>query len=147
MWFAGAHSDVGGGSVPNETTHHLARIPLRWMIRECFTNNTGILFHSAELEELGLSPDTLWPVVKTPILPTGDGFGNRKETSKVALPNNISKSTQNPFVISDESEEARDAMSPIYDKLSLSRWWWVLELMQTRRRYHWRDNSWWLWLT
>ncbi|KAG8734887.1 hypothetical protein FRC10_011330 [Ceratobasidium sp. 414] len=64
VWFAGAHCDVGGGSVPNETPNNLARIPLRWMIRECFINNTGILFHSAELDELGVCPTTLWPVVK-----------------------------------------------------------------------------------
>ncbi|KAG8680219.1 hypothetical protein FRC11_002790, partial [Ceratobasidium sp. 423] len=31
VWFAGAHCDVGGGSVPNETKNNLARIPLRWM--------------------------------------------------------------------------------------------------------------------
>lgn len=32
--------DVGGGSVPNDTPHSLARIPLRWMIRECFLAKT-----------------------------------------------------------------------------------------------------------
>ncbi|KAG9074894.1 hypothetical protein FRC06_010400, partial [Ceratobasidium sp. 370] len=69
VWFAGAHCDVGGGSVPNETANSLARIPLRWMIRECFINNTGILFHSAELDELGISPASLWPVVKIPTPP------------------------------------------------------------------------------
>lgn len=43
VWFAGAHADVGGGAVRNETRHVLARIPLRWMIRETFRCNTGIL--------------------------------------------------------------------------------------------------------
>lgn len=32
--------DVGGGSVPNDTPHSLARIPLRWMVRECFLAKT-----------------------------------------------------------------------------------------------------------
>ncbi|KAF8597982.1 hypothetical protein BDV93DRAFT_478920 [Ceratobasidium sp. AG-I] len=152
VWFAGAHSDVGGGSVPNETPHHLARIPLRWMIRECFTNNTGILFHSAELEELGLSPDALWPVVKTPILPTEDIAGSygrvaSKNLATETLPNNVARSAKNPFLVSSQSEEAEDALSPIYDKLSLSRWWRILEVLQTRRRHNWRDESWWAWLT
>ena len=36
--------DTGGGSVRNGTRHTLARIPLRWMIRQCFLANTGIQF-------------------------------------------------------------------------------------------------------
>ena len=46
--------DVGGGSVPNGTRHSLARIPLRWMIRECFRCNTGIIFDAAQLQAVGL---------------------------------------------------------------------------------------------
>jgi len=54
VWFAGVHTDVGGGSVPNGTRHSLARIPLRWMIRECFRCNTGIIFDAAQLQQTGL---------------------------------------------------------------------------------------------
>ena len=59
-------SDVGGGSVPNDTPHSLARIPLRWMIRECFLARTGIQFEADRLRELGLDPDTLYPKVSKP---------------------------------------------------------------------------------
>ncbi|KAH8980218.1 hypothetical protein EDB86DRAFT_3137374 [Lactarius hatsudake] len=34
VWFAGCHTDVGGGSTPDSTEHSLANIPLRWMIQE-----------------------------------------------------------------------------------------------------------------
>ncbi|KAI0370474.1 hypothetical protein BV20DRAFT_1035927 [Pilatotrama ljubarskyi] len=61
VWFAGCHCDVGGGSVPDAMSHSLARIPLRWMIRECFRTNTGIRFHGELLKEIGLDPATLWP--------------------------------------------------------------------------------------
>lgn len=61
VWFAGCHCDVGGGSVLDETKYSLARIPLRWMIRECFRTNTGIRFHAELLKEVGLDPCTLWP--------------------------------------------------------------------------------------
>ncbi|KAI0354700.1 hypothetical protein OH77DRAFT_1521587 [Trametes cingulata] len=61
VWFAGCHCDVGGGSVPDDTHHALARIPLRWMIRECFRTNTGIRFHGELLKQIGLDPATLWP--------------------------------------------------------------------------------------
>lgn len=41
VWFAGAHTDVGGGSVKNGERYSLARISLRWMIRQCFKCDTG----------------------------------------------------------------------------------------------------------
>jgi len=63
VWFAGAHCDVGGGSVLNGTRHALSRIPLRWMIRECFATNTGILFKAVKLRTAGLEPATLYPKV------------------------------------------------------------------------------------
>ena len=42
--------DVGGGSVKNGQPHALARIPLRWMIRECFRCHTGIIFDAVLLQ-------------------------------------------------------------------------------------------------
>lgn len=73
VWFAGVHAgqfeklplqymsvdqwidvDVGGGSVSNETKHSLARIPLRWMVRECFGCNTGIIFDAVMLQQIGI---------------------------------------------------------------------------------------------
>ncbi|KAL5633665.1 hypothetical protein ACGC1H_005769 [Rhizoctonia solani] len=63
VWFAGAHTDVGGGSVKNGERYSLARISLRWMVRQCFKCDTGIMFHSNQLEDIGLSPESLWPKV------------------------------------------------------------------------------------
>jgi hypothetical protein len=55
VFFAGAHCDVGGGSVQNGTRNSLARIPLRWMIRECFKVDCGIIFDGHMLKhEVGL---------------------------------------------------------------------------------------------
>jgi hypothetical protein len=49
-------TDVGGGSVPNNERNSLARISLRWMIRECFECNTGIVFDAKLLERnLGMN--------------------------------------------------------------------------------------------
>ncbi|TVY81762.1 Uncharacterized protein LSUE1_G002515 [Lachnellula suecica] len=66
VWFMGCHADVGGGAVANEERHMLSRIPLRWMIRQCFECNTGILFDTAPLAETGMDLPTVWPVYKTP---------------------------------------------------------------------------------
>ena len=65
----GAFSDVGGGSVINGQRHSLARIPLRWMIRECFKVNVGIIFDAHMLEhEVGLGVDSILEV-PTPLPP------------------------------------------------------------------------------
>ena len=61
VWFAGAHADVGGGAVPNDDRHKLAQIPLRWMVRQAFACNTGIIFKTKILAEFGLDVHTLWP--------------------------------------------------------------------------------------
>ena len=55
--------DVGGGSVNSTTAHALARIPLRWMIRETFKANTGIMFDGDRLRSIGLDPTTLHDTV------------------------------------------------------------------------------------
>jgi len=55
--------DIGGGSILNGTRHALARIPLRWMVRQCFLLRTGILFHKTMFKDIGLDPDTLYPDV------------------------------------------------------------------------------------
>lgn len=49
----------------------LSRIPLRWMLRQCFECNTGILFSTAALAEAGIDIPTLYPIyqkTKKPIL-------------------------------------------------------------------------------
>jgi hypothetical protein len=54
-----AHSlDTDPPVVPNHTRHALARIPLRWMIRECFEAQTGLIFDMDRLHyEVGLGID------------------------------------------------------------------------------------------
>ncbi|GAB1521582.1 hypothetical protein RhiTH_004679 [Rhizoctonia solani] len=167
VWFAGAHCDVGGGSVPNETPNNLARIPLRWMIRECFLNNTGILFHSAELEEIGLSPPTLWPTVKIPT-PIADGhkpqasdatmvdspeevrddpMSSKTKINGVEPPKTMSALVPPEFIKLGSEADAKDALEPIYDQLSIAKWWWILELLPMKKRYQRHDKSWSTWLS
>jgi hypothetical protein len=40
----------------------LSRIPLRWMLRQCFECNTGILFSTAALAEAGIDIPTIYPL-------------------------------------------------------------------------------------
>lgn len=57
--------DVGGGSVKNGERNSLARIPLRWMIRECFNANSGIIFDAHMLKhEVGLDIENIFKAPK-----------------------------------------------------------------------------------
>ena len=42
VWFAGVHSDIGGGYAPDRKKQLLSDIPLKWMIREA--EKTGLSF-------------------------------------------------------------------------------------------------------
>ncbi|KAI0354699.1 hypothetical protein OH77DRAFT_1425794 [Trametes cingulata] len=122
VWFAGCHCDVGGGSVTDDVPHTLARIPLRWMIRECFKMDTGIRFHGELLKTIGLDPAHLHPSVaeRPPPLAPARVY---METVAPPLPHTT-----------EEEHEIRDALSPVYDQLDLAWYWWVLEFMPMKKR-------------
>lgn len=140
VWFSGCHCDIGGGSVPNDTPHSLARIPLRWMIRECFKANTGIMFMSNGLRRAGIDPVSLFPHVLTrpPPLPVTNNFIQR-------IPQSPPKEIADDLTelhMSEEEHELRDAMSPIYDQLDLKKFWWILEFFPIKQRYQQSNNEW-----
>ncbi|KAK0457434.1 uncharacterized protein EV420DRAFT_1480512 [Desarmillaria tabescens] len=122
VWFAGCHCDVGGGAVANEVRHNLARIPLRWMIRQCFLVNTGIIFHRELLKQLGMEPASLHPTVHP-----------RPAMDVVTKP---------IYATTEEEADILDALCPIYDELKIAPGWWILELIPTKLRYQKGDNTW-----
>ncbi|GAB1524336.1 hypothetical protein RhiTH_007489 [Rhizoctonia solani] len=232
VWFSGAHTDVGGGSVKNGERYSLARISLRWMVRQCFKCNTGIMFHSNLLEDIGISPESLWPKVLArppPIMsfeelpksvpPTPPLNERRSEPllpaySRLPLPDssndpkfnanhpgykdaavldindprlpNAKKYTpynsitdrehtqlshkvnpEEPYIpwfgrrlghelrdfgpdsreerepfISEEVEDFKDSLSPVYDQLTLNWWWWILEVIPVKQVWRKKDRSW-----
>ncbi|KAJ7174136.1 hypothetical protein C8R43DRAFT_943752 [Mycena crocata] len=157
VWFAGCHCDVGGGSVPNDTRHSLARIPLRWMIRECFKAETGIIFDAQRLHELGLDPATLYPFVKPrpPPLPIGSAkiesvprrkswlrrVFSRKSAEHFPSPSEEVIPDEKPAHGMEEEEDLKDALAPIYDQLKLKPFWWILEVVPFKFRYQRRHEG------
>ncbi|KAF7289945.1 hypothetical protein MIND_01369700 [Mycena indigotica] len=164
VWFAGCHCDIGGGSVPNNTRNSLARIPLRWMIRECFKAETGIIFNAERLVELGLDPTTLYPHVLDrppakemhPDMRIARRAPRKLWFQRVFRPK-ASHSGGNEFTFSpnpenqppthvmpgmEEEEDLKDALSPIYDQLKLSPGWWILEVLPFSFRTQNLDDSW-----
>jgi uncharacterized protein (DUF2235 family) len=134
VWFAGCHCDVGGGSVSNDTPNNLARIPLRWMIRECFKTGTGIMFDPKRLQEVGLDPGSLYPFVlpRPPHLPVGS----------VQIQSHSEPAKPDSHIGTEEDEELKDALTPMYDQLQLAWFWWILEILPIKQRYQKGDASW-----
>ncbi|KAF9258241.1 hypothetical protein L218DRAFT_877561 [Marasmius fiardii PR-910] len=167
VWFAGCHADVGGGSVSNETRNSLARIPLRWMIRQCFLLNTGIMFHREMLRLVGMDPSSLYPHVKSrPPLdlsslpppsfsPSGaelvHHIHERQPTASSSVTQTSRMSRFAGDFVSEEEEDYRDAISPINDMLYEKWGWWILEVMpqmlkyQNDEDYSWIQEMWGNW--
>jgi uncharacterized protein (DUF2235 family) len=147
VWFAGGHSDVGGGAVANEERHKLAQIPLRWMIRQAFECNTGIIFKSKTLAEFGLDVHTLWPKYSSLGAPAHGPPPSYLEKFHEGLPpKSVRRSKLIPIdkiedgeplyhlkCHTDEDwtpeqvEDFYDALSPLHDQLVLAPNWWLLE--------------------
>ena len=143
----------------NTSRHNLARIPLRWMIRECFRTNTGIRFHAQLLRNIGLDPATLTdPTYKrppplfaeagSPLLgieeheqereAAGPGVGHERTASQSTLVNG----NDGPKVLSEEEEDVIDAVCPIYDELKLAPAWWALEIIPLAHRVRDKTKGW-----
>ncbi|KAF9270669.1 hypothetical protein L218DRAFT_50192 [Marasmius fiardii PR-910] len=115
VWFAGCHCDVGGGAVLNETRSSLARIPLRWTIRQCFISNTGIMFHRGMLKLITAN-------------------------SSMTQGTRIGRFTEN--FVNEEDEDVRDALSPAFDMLEKKWGWWILEAVPQSLKYQKDDYTW-----
>jgi hypothetical protein len=137
-------ADVGGGSVANNTRNNLARIPLRWMIREIFKAGVGILFKRDMFKHIGMDPATLYPyVVKRPDIvyhKSPSTSTHRSPNSMVQGPHKITDPANiyNDF-INEELEDIADAISPVHDQLRKVWGWWILEV--TPQPVYYQDDS------
>ncbi|KAJ3566808.1 hypothetical protein NP233_g6769 [Leucocoprinus birnbaumii] len=150
VWFAGCHCDVGGGSVSNGIRPNLARIPLRWMIRQTFLTETGIMFSARGLRRIGLDldPNTYHPILQRPPaleLPSNTHIQPIPRKERLSLEQydaKIKADADAEQELSEQEIDLRDALSPKYDQLSLARYWWALELLPGKHRYQKEDKSW-----
>ena len=132
--------DVGGGSVANGTRNSLARIPLRWMLRECFIANTGIMFHKDTFQKVGIDPNSLFPDV---VLPRAAAIYQDPTLHTIPVPKPLIVDDDRKAVVytdggtfmHEAEEDLADALSPAYDQLKLARFWWILELIPQKIKY------------
>jgi uncharacterized protein (DUF2235 family) len=161
VWFAGAHADVGGGAVRNETRHVLARIPLRWMIRETFRCNTGILYKRDALAETGLDVPSLWPKVQQRQRPV---VGPSPNIMDLAKHKELPALTRRPHALKhftthgnldyptssgeadllpEQVEDFFDALAPMNDQLVQAKGWWLGEFWPVKIRVqNMRSDDW-----
>jgi hypothetical protein len=153
----GCHADIGGGAEKNEERHKLANIPLRWMLRQCFDCNTGILFDTAALANQGLDMHTLWPTYRTPQIPTlhpapsvVDMYERKTlaplhrrsallrigehEEAKDEEDFSTFRNSHQSALLSESDEEYFDARAPINDQLVQAKMWWILEVWPVKVR-------------
>jgi hypothetical protein len=149
VWFAGAHADVGGGAVANAERHKLAQIPLRWMIRQAFQCNTGIIFKTIVLAEYGLDVHTLWPLYRSLNIPDrgppasvmdqyNEGLPPRSIRRAKLVPINMHDRGEQLYHLKshtdhdwtpEQLEDCFDAISPMNDQLLQAPNWWILEFL------------------
>jgi len=136
VWFAGCHSDVGGGSVPNEARNSLARISLRWMIHECSRSQTGIQFRRNVLENLGI--DVVGTPQPVPLLSRSITTGHLSTHTAIRTADGSPSLTEATVLATNEEEERADALSRMHDQLEMVKAWWTLEWLplRHRRQYH-----------
>ncbi|KAF8555257.1 hypothetical protein OG21DRAFT_1603016 [Imleria badia] len=146
VWFAGCHSDIGGGNVDDDVKVSLAQIPLRWMVEQAMQSQCGILFDSDGLARIGLT--ALSPSPET--LPGSNGNGVPLATYNVeTTPDTIDTSgsaaqeLQNepnrPTPSLEAEPEHSDAIAPLFDELKINKAWWILEFLPCS--YAWQDDS------
>ncbi|KAK7440636.1 hypothetical protein VKT23_016984 [Stygiomarasmius scandens] len=138
VWFAGAHCDVGGGAVLNDTRHSLACIPLRWMIRECFKTETGIIFDRQTLKDIGFDPTSLYPVVRPrpAPLPLHEDAVIQYAPSRWSWPfgSKEQQNSENAPVKTEEEHDHDDALAPVYDQLEVGYYSWnLLEIVPVKK--------------
>ena len=133
------------------------------MIRECFKTNTGIMFISSGLRNLGMDPSMLYPIVllrppplsassisvrNIPKQGSGQGWSARLPfvsatcASREATSPVLEIGGGQGVVMTEEQHEVLDATSPLYDQLALVPAWWSLELVPVLQRRQRENDTW-----
>lgn len=148
VWFAGCHSDVGGGAVGDAVHCSLADISLRWMVKQVVLAQCGIRFDDEALRRADIDISTV--VLATPAKPDGElvlEAGPALSTSPGSPgedgsgENMIQKGKGNGVEGQDWPREG-DVLSDIHDQLRIQPLWWLLELMPTKFKWQEPDGTW-----
>lgn len=96
------------------------------MIHETFKCDTGILFHTADLADMGLDVPTLYPILRTrpaPITSLPQEIPDRHSIKELSKDKESRMKLKEK--LSEELEDYFDALWPINDQLKLAKFWCV----------------------
>ncbi|KAF8344878.1 hypothetical protein F5887DRAFT_969295 [Amanita rubescens] len=149
VWFAGSHSDVGGGSHPTWRDRSLSFLSLRWIIKECILERTGIQFDFHYLRDaLDFDFDNLKKEVDKKGLDLGEANQElekyAKEGRSRALPGQADiRGSPKPVPDPDGVRQYMiDIVDIIFDRLILCWFWWLLEFFPLFSAYQDRKGNW-----
>lgn len=122
VWFAGCHSDVGGGEELNSAKYSLSNISLRWMVRQIILAQCGIQFDHNALREMDIPLPTL-------------SFGRTNPTAV------YSHEIDAAAMKEAQEREQRDALADMHDALD-NPLWWPLEFFPLIHSYQDEKGKW-----
>ncbi|KIO29790.1 hypothetical protein M407DRAFT_21039 [Tulasnella calospora MUT 4182] len=164
VWFAGCHSDVGGGSTVNNDIHTLANPSLKWMVSEVLKHAPYVLFrpdaftYDRAFSTLTVTKTDLAPKPARPRIPS-----TFRRATKDASPSPASSplppataatagsSTLNGMdveedeqtvVAVEQTEPDVDANAPKHDQLVKKPVWLVLEYIPIFQYYQDGEGTW-----
>ncbi|KAI0755060.1 hypothetical protein C8Q80DRAFT_407644 [Daedaleopsis nitida] len=139
VWFAGCHSDVGGGSVPDDTKLSLSDITLRWMVRQVVLAQCGVVFDAAALVRANI-PESIFTGVGMPLPP--NTVISRGPILPVATELSSADSGSGSTSGSAPPTVDVNALQPIYDQLKIKPSWWLLEILPLSYTYQDASGNW-----
>lgn len=148
VWFAGCHSDVGGGAVDDDVRYSLADISLRWMVKQVILSQSGIKFDEIALRRAEIDVSTVilvaptkpnvelevevGPALPTPLTSPGeDGSGE-----------DMIRKGQNNDVGDQSWPRQQDVLADIHDQMKRQPLWWFLEFLPMKTTWQEADGTW-----
>lgn len=150
VWFAGCHSDVGGGAVEDVVRYSLADISLRWMVKQVIMSQCGIRFDAAALRRADIDISNIVLDSHTQAV-VEEVCRMEREAENVAGPSVSSGDSSGEDAVQKgkgkDSEEQnwpqeQDVLSDLHDELKLQPMWWILEVMPMKFTWQDPDGNW-----
>jgi len=157
VWFAGCHSDVGGGAVKDTVRYSLADISLRWMVKQVILSQCGIKFDAAALRRHDIDISTI--VLLAPKRPADEndvaaGAGDPLHSSHThthAAPDSpgadgstelMVQSGRDGNVDAQNWPREQDVLADLHDQLKIAPIWWILEFVPMKFTWQNPDGTW-----
>jgi len=161
VWFAGCHSDVGGGIAKDTKPNALSNVSLRWMVGEVMKADCGVLFNPVALDQwniprpsIALSPPEKAAVPNDgPAPPEHVNYEEREPRDHAASGKTDAADTtacincgqvqvMPPAPTVQETLEEKDLLKKNVDRLKKSKSWWITEIFPTSYKWQDEDGQW-----